>query len=328
MPSLTDRRRWLGQVAAGSAFGFAAPSLFANLLAAQDESPAGNDAAPQLGEPLRISWEMGVVISVRGGDARGLSATFPVPIDWPEQQVIEIDERFGDGARVSYRDMEDGGKLAQVRLGRLADGESVRATLVLSIDKRAIEAPRAVDSLVVPERLPPKLRGYLQPSPYVESDDATIRKIAAEEFAEPLPAWQRVETIYDWVREKIEYKFDERIRTCPEALEAGVGDCEELSSLFIAFCRVVGIPARAVWIPGHTYPEFLLADAQGALHWFPCQAAGTRDFGRMAEPKPILQKGDRFRIPGERMPQRYLKPTLTAQDASGTPGLEWVLAPL
>jgi len=70
----------------------------------------------------------------------------------------------------------------------------------------------------------------------------------------------QVEAIYDWVRENVEYKFDTQIHSCLDALDSGKGDCEELSSLFIAICRARDIPARAVWIPGHTYPEFYLLD--------------------------------------------------------------------
>ena len=52
-----------------------------------------------------------------------------------------------------------------------------------------------------------------------------------------------------------------------------------------------------VWVPGHCYPEFYLEDAEGRGHWIPCQAAGTRAFGSMPEHRPILQKGDNFRVP-------------------------------
>ena len=81
------------------------------------------------------------------------------------------------------------------------------------------------------------------------------------------------------------------------ALSTGVGDCEELTSLFIALCRQHGIPARSVWVDGHTYPEFYLVDGQGVGEWFPCQAAGDRAFGSLPAMRPILQKGDRFQIP-------------------------------
>ena len=81
------------------------------------------------------------------------------------------------------------------------------------------------------------------------------------------------------------------------ALKDKTGDCEELTSLFIALCRASDIPARTVWVPGHCYPEFYLEDDEGKGHWFPCQAAGSRAFGGIPEQKPILQKGDNFSVP-------------------------------
>ena len=98
-------------------------------------------------------------------------------------------------------------------------------------------------------------------------------------------------------------------------LKDGTGDCEELTSLFIALCRAADIPARTVWVQGHCYPEFYLEDEKGDGHWFPCQAAGSREFGGIVETRPILQKGDNFKPhPGQKKHQRYLAEYLT-----GTP---------
>jgi hypothetical protein len=82
-------------------------------------------------------------------------------------------------------------------------------------------------------------------------------------------------------------------------------------------CRINDVPARTVWIPGHCYPEFYLVDADGTGHWFPCQVAGTRAFGNMPEHRPILQKGDNFRVPEFRERQRYVAEHLTIRDAPG-----------
>jgi hypothetical protein len=109
-----------------------------------------------------------------------------------------------------------------------------------------------------------------------------------------------------------------------EAIDRGKGDCEEMSSLFIAVCRLKGIPARAVWIPEHTYPEFYLEDEEGTGHWFPCQLAGTRQFGGMIEARPVLQKGDKFKVPGNSQPARYVMPTLIARTAQSNPRLVWI----
>ena len=126
------------------------------------------------------------------------------------------------------------------------------------------------------------------------------------------------------MRENVEYKFDTQIHSCLDALDSGKGDCEELSSLFIAICRARDIPARAVWIPGHTYPEFYLLDENGNGQWFPCQAAGSRQFGEMNERRPVLQKGDRFKVSGQKELQRYAQPTLKCRDASAALGIEQI----
>jgi hypothetical protein len=98
-----------------------------------------------------------------------------------------------------------------------------------------------------------------------------------------------------------------------------------LTSLFIALCRNHNIPARSVWVPGHCYPEFFLADANGEGHWYPCQAAGDRSFGRMHEPRPILQKGDSFKLPESAKPLRYVQPFLKAGNADADPVVKFVL---
>jgi hypothetical protein len=94
----------------------------------------------------------------------------------------------------------------------------------------------------------------------------------------------------------------------------------------IALCRANKIPARAVWVPGHCYPEFYLTDGKGQGHWFPCQAAGEeRQFGGMKEDRPILQKGDNFKVPEERGAQRYVKQFLSAKNAAADPQVRFVM---
>ena len=144
-----------------------------------------------------------------------------------------------------------------------------------------------------------------------------MTSLAAELTAGKEQGWERTAAIFDWVRENVKYEFAEQIKPAVAALKDGQGDCEELSSLFIAICRASKIPARAVWVPGHTYPEFYLVDDRGQGHWFPCQAAGAkREFGSMSEDRPILQKGDNFLVPEERGPQRYVKQFLSAKNAA------------
>ena len=137
--------------------------------------------------------------------------------------------------------------------------------------------------------------------------------------------WWEVEALYDWVRENITYVNGD-LKTVREALRDREGDCEEMTSTFVALCRAARIPARVVWIPNHCYPEFYLEDAEGKGHWFPCQVAGTRNFGSMPEYLPILQKGDRFKVPERTELQRYLADYLSSKKVLGRkkPDVEFI----
>lgn len=273
-------------------------------------------------------WKFGIRVTANGA-ARGITATFPIPIDWPEQTVVEVaQDQTEQVNRMSVKRLTNEVNQMVVRINQLNDGEVAEATITVRVSKKAIEAPEDPSTYRFASKVPSSLRKYLQPSPYIESKNRVV-KAAAEsiEFPEDISDWDKVELIYQWVRNNVEYKFDTQIHSCMDALESGHGDCEELSSLFIAICRINKIPARAVWIPGHTYPEFYMEDADGNGHWIPCQAAGTYSFGSMREFKPILQKGDKFRVPGNAEPTRYVQPTLVAKEVVGAPTLEWISEP-
>lgn len=292
---------------------------------AQQDSEAG----PQFTEPQTVYYEFGLKITSKG-ESTGIIGTVPIPVDWPEQTITIVDERKTDNIRtLSYKDFK--GRLRQlvIKANRLSTGEVAQGSVVFQVQKKNITAPESTQELVFATKVPAKIKQYLKPSPYIESKHSKIKKLAKEiPLDEDKPAWDQIATIYEWVREKIEYKFDTQIHSCLDALESGHGDCEELSSVFIAICRAKGIPARAVWIPGHTYPEFYLADANGDGHWFPCQAAGSYQFGEMEETKPILQKGDRFKLPGSKKYLRYIRPSLSAKDSAAGLSIEFIAKPL
>ncbi len=293
---------------------------------ARSPSPQHNPAAIRLGESTTSNWRFGVVISTPEGAASGLVATLPVPMDWPEQQVKLTGEEKSPGVRVNYRTLDSGVKQMVVSIARLAAGEEASAVVTFAVTKHPILEPSDTSGLAVPAKMNRDLAKFLAPSPYIESTDERIKTLAPEITAGKRAGWEQTAAIFDWVRANVKYKFAEQIKPAAAALDDGEGDCEELSSLVIALCRASKIPARAVWVPGHTYPEFHLVDAAGQGHWFPCQAAGeARQFGSMIEDRPILQKGDNFRVPEERQPQRYVQQRLSAKNAVGSPRAKFVM---
>ena len=291
----------------------------------------GDDAVGiRLGEQTTSQWRFGVVVRAPAGAVTGILATTPVPMDWPEQQVKIVSEEISSNVgKVSYRTLDGGVKQMLVSIPRLAAGEEARAIVTFEITKSRILPPSDTTMLRAPAKNSRQLARFLLPSPYIESTDPMIRAKAAEATVGKEPDWERTSAIFDWVRANVKYEFAAEIKPAIDALKGGRGDCEELSSLVIAFCRASKIPARAVWVPGHCYPEFYLEDSTGGGHWFPCQAAGAeRQFGSMIEERPILQKGDNFKVPDERRPQRYVKQSLTAKNAVADPEVKFILEPV
>lgn len=257
-------------------------------------------------KPVVQRWKCGVIVRATGGPVRNVYCTVPIPSDWPEQEVKIIEEDISDNVRsVRYRVLDGGVKQMLVTIPQLAGGDGAKALVTVEVTRRAIIAPPDPATLRLAEDLDGDIRKYLGDSPYIEVRNAKIQDLSKEIVAGKEGAWAQTEAIYDWVRANVEYKNGE-IKSALTALKDGYGDCEELTSLFISLCRANGVPARMVWVPDHCYPEFYLTDAAGKGHWIPCQAAGGRDFGSMPDVRPILQKGDNFRVPEKRVPQRYV----------------------
>jgi hypothetical protein len=202
----------------------------------------------------------------------------------------------------------------------------VKALVTLEIRRYSLLPPDDTSIFVLPNerKLPKEMRQYLAPSPYIESNHSKILAISREIMKkhQDATAWEKVEAIYDDIRARVEY-VNGPLKGALKSLQDGNGDCEELSSLFIAVCRASDIPARIVWVPDHCYPEFYLEDKDGKGFWFPCQAAGTREFGGISEHRPVLQKGDNFVVPEKpRDRMRYVSELLTGK--GGTPKVKWV----
>ncbi|NIP85868.1 MAG: hypothetical protein GTO03_10045 [Planctomycetales bacterium] len=299
-----------------------------------DDPPAGQTTAvaggPTYGNDSTVRVKLGVEISAPAGGFRKLVATFPLPGEWPEQSVRIVAQEFSaDVGKVQIHTLAGGVQQAEVHIPRLAAGQTVRAVYVLDVQRRWTYAPADPEIFVVPRRLPRDVRRYLEPSPSIETNHREIKKVAAQ-FAldSHKPAWPQVEAIYGWVRDHIRYEQGTiPLRGALAALRQQTGDCEEYTSLFVALCRVNGIPARSVWIPGHTYPEFYLQDPQGQGYWFPCESLGDYSFGRLHRHHVVLQKGDRFKMSQKKELQRYVSETLTGWPEGGGDGLP-VLRPV
>jgi hypothetical protein len=293
---------------------------------AQFAAQEAGSAAPTLGDARTQKYRVGVMVVAEGGPCRGIYATLPVPADWPEQKVQVVQEDVSPDVRsLRYRALPGGVKQMIVEIPDLPAGDKAHAIVTFSLERTSIMPPADPSPLSIPQKPDRALRAFLGASPYLETRHPKILKLAKATGGD-LEGWQKVEAIYDTVREKVEYRNGD-LKGAARALADGWGDCEELTCLFIAMARAEGIPARTVWVEGHCYPEFYLVDADGQGWWYPCQAAGTRAFGGMPDQLPILQKGDSFRDPdrpGKTL--RYVSEFIrgSATDGGGSPKVTWI----
>lgn len=307
----SSRRLWLA-----GASGWLASSVLAQSPGGDsgaDSGAAATDSSdPSAGwnlsfdSPQTQNWKFGLVLETPVTCVDVLS-TFVVPTEWPEQKVTVLGNSI-DRAVTNWttRDLPGGARQVVLQMARVTSGSTVEMTFDIAVERSRILPPEQTDQLVIPKRPGRDLRLYMGNSPNIDTSNALIKRLARDlQQTEVANDWERVEQVYDHVREVVEY-IEGPIRNASDALKDGKGDCEDMTSLFIALCRNIGIPARMVWIPDHCYPEFYLETPDGDGVWYPCQAAGTRQFGRMDEYRPVLQKGDRYRVPESKSQVRYV----------------------
>ena len=294
---------------------------------AEAEADVPGQSPMQYVAPKTIEMLIGVRITAPNGNMYGTLATTVFPTPWPEQTVEIIETNLPPTTQAQFRDLPGGNRQWMFFAPTIPAGAVIEATVKVRITKSHIVGPEDTLRFKIPKRLSRDLQQFMSNSPYIEANAGEVRKIVrAVDASEPLTDWKKVEQLYDWVRDNITYQRGD-LKTVREALHDKTGDCEEMTSTFVALCRAARVPARCVWVPNHCYPEFYLEDEQGEGHWFPCQVAGTRNFGSMPDYLPILQKGDRFKVPEKPEVQRYLADYLTSKkvlDKVNDPQVEFI----
>jgi hypothetical protein len=294
------------------------------------DAPAGdardpNNAAATETVETTVRFRVGAILTAKRGACRDVLGMVAVPIECDEQRVRIVEEDFSPGVTATFRDLAGGNARQMVfTLPFIEGGAEARAILTYEVTTRTTPPPSEAEAaaLKIPERVPRGLRGYVGPSPFIESKHPKIKKLAREiqkDFAESQPEandFQRLEAVYDYVMENIEY-IEGPDTSAVTTLEAGSADCHGRSALFVALCRAMDVPARMVWVNDHVYPEVYMERGEDDGVWLPCESAGTWAFAEMPVTRPIMQKGDDFRVPerrGERL--RYACEYLIAHPAA------------
>jgi transglutaminase-like putative cysteine protease len=96
------------------------------------------------------------------------------------------------------------------------------------------------------QELPPETLRFLLASRYCEVD--LLSGIAHDLFGNVKPGWERVQTICNWVHEKVRfgYAYARPTKTAVDVFTERLGVCRDFQHLAITFCRALNIPARYV----------------------------------------------------------------------------------
>ncbi|MBC7854382.1 MAG: transglutaminase domain-containing protein [Pirellulaceae bacterium] len=252
-------------------------------------------------------FELSIGIELQGtGNAGGVMASTPVPLDLPEQKVEDVRITTEGCAAEIRRLAPEAGQLFLAAAG-IARGQIILAqavyTLTLFKQYHAFEK----EQFSATQKPPPKeLRLYLGDSPGIQTRDKAVKDLAAKLDGQLDHPWDKAKAFHTWVWENITARIGPYTNVLA-ALKDRVGDCEERAAVFVALCRASGIPARLVWLPNHNWAEFYLTNEQGKGHWIPAHTSCYSWFGWTGAHELVLQKGDNIRIPELGRPQRLLE---------------------
>lgn len=252
-------------------------------------------------EPRRFRLRVGIDLVGRGA-SQGATATTPVPIAVPEQEIIS--ERVSEVAAAgAIESIAPHARQLRITVPQLGRGQRASAVAEFELRIRKQYFGYEPDRFPISQTVPPDVRtNYLGDSPGIQTRSAAVAALVKELIGSGAAAekhpWRQAEKFAAWIREQIRPKVG-LYTSVDKALENRFGDCEEMAGVFVALCRAVGIPARLVWIPNHVWSEFYLADSEAAGHWIPVHTACYHWFGWTGAHELVLQKGDRLRVPGK-----------------------------
>jgi transglutaminase-like putative cysteine protease len=265
--------------------------------------------------------------------SKDLKLWIPVPREWDSQKAVKI-VSVNPPPHAEYEDPEHGNRMLFWDFGKEPEKPSYRVDIKFRLE--SYETYAEVD----PEHIGQYDKSSKEYALYTRSSHTLtitprIREMAQEAVGDEKNPYLQAERIFKFVRKKVRYKMlrpergvgTEVLLNFPlKSKETGEeyyqGACDQYSNLFIALCRAVGIPARAVvgfggwnpWIkekdlklnlpielnlsPGglsgtqyytammpHVWAEFYLA----GYGWIPVEVTGG-DFGHTTM-RLIMSKG-------------------------------------
>ncbi|MGD0897680.1 MAG: transglutaminase-like domain-containing protein [Thermoguttaceae bacterium] len=230
------------------------------------------------------------------GNGTQIKATTPLPVDCPEQK-LEGGQVQAQGCEAQVRDVGEHARQLCLYAPQIAPGQTISAkvTYKATICKQYLNYRR--DQFPQEQSVPADVRKqYLGESPGIQVRSKEVHDLLNELKGDLKHPWDLAQKFAAWIPRNIRPQIQPYAGVIG-ALEKRVGDCAEMSALFVALCRAAGIPARLVWVPNHNWSEMYLTDKDGKGHWLPVHTACYFWFGWTGAHELVIQKGDRLRMP-------------------------------
>ena len=286
-----------------------------------DRSTDAQAYTPTFGRQQARGFRVGVVIKTGRQPIKDVLAYIPVPQQWPEQEVSIFNDEVPGNFEVQEVEQLQGLQRLVLHGRSIESNQTVVALMTYKVTTKVINLPPDTSIFQLPNHKDKEVKGFLMTSEGINFRNKKLRK-QSEELASAVESdWAKAQAIYDWVRDNIEQLPEvagAQYLGAQAAFVKGEGFNDDIVSLFIAMCRSVRIPARTVYHDTGSYAEFMLDDGAGNHHWFPCDLVGLAAFGKMVEPKLILQKGDSIKVPGEKGRRKFVPATGICKGISGT----------
>ena len=277
--------------------------------------------------PVKQKWRVGVVLVTGSNPAKEVFTYIPIPKEWPEQTVTTFDEQIPVEFAVQKTDELDGLNRLILRGRLLPAKKKIVALQTFMVTTQRVNAPPNTTIFSLPDSKDKMIKQFTASGSDISFRNNNLRKQADELFEGEGTAWEKVERVFDWVRDNIDQSEGDPHGSITTFVKKA-GPPEDVVGLFIAMCRANKVPARMVFVDGSQYAEFMLADPAGKLHWFPCDVVGIRAFGKIVEPKVILQKGDNIRVPGVKAKKKFVNAYGEVKSATAPKAMHFVREPI
>lgn len=161
-----------------------------------------------------------------------------------------------------------------------------------------IQRPKHSPTTAFPVNLTEKNRSYLEPNPYLQSDDPDIQWLVHDLVSGDKDVFEAALTLERWVAENLFFDPGLVLAPASEIFKDRRGTCLGYATLLATLARAAGIPARIVlgyvyalgMFGGHAWTEILAGE-----EWIPLDAAivneGPADAARIAVVSSSLAEG-------------------------------------